>query len=59
MAYLPEIKHDELVDDFIDDSENNDIGIWQAYKNLVHKISLMNIIKGVFSGIGNFIGCLI
>ena len=52
------VNYDQLVDDFIKDSENDDIGIADAYYNLVNELSIQSIIKGFFGSIGSFCGML-
>ena len=58
MARLREHTYHELVDDFILDSEELETGVWEAYEKMSRKIALSSIVKGIFGGIGSFIGAV-
>ena len=58
MAKLREYNYNELVDDFIYDTEVLANGVWGGYKNLCRKIAISNFVKGIFGGIGSFIGAI-
>ena len=59
MAKLREYTYNEMVDDFIYDSEVLADGFLGSYKNLVRKIAVSNLVKGIFGGIGSFMGAII
>ena len=59
MANIHFPKQDELIDEFIEQSENEDEGIWASFKSLIRKIFAYNFIRGFFAGIGIFCGHLV
>ena len=58
MAYIKEDKEEKLAEQFIEDAEDEEIGFLATYLNLLRKVTLSNIIKGFFSGVGGFIGAM-
>lgn len=59
MSKLREYSYNELVDDFINDSEILADGLLGSYNKLCRKIALSNFVKGIYSGIGSFIGAVL
>ena len=56
MAYLKEQNEDEMVDEFILDTDNQEVGFLRSYYNLLRKVTFSNLVKGFFSGLGAFFG---
>ena len=59
MTHLKERHQEDLVDEFIDEAEDSDIGFFRSYWNIIKQISLVNLIKGFFGGFGGFFGSLL
>ena len=58
MAYLKEQDEAEMVDEFILDTDNSEVGFLKSYLNVLRKVTLGNLIKGFFNGLGGFFGSL-
>ena len=56
MAYLKEQHHDEMVDEFILEVDNQEVGPLKSFYNVLRKVTLSNLVKGFFNGLGAFFG---
>ena len=58
MAYLKEQDQHEMIDELINDADNNEVGFFLGFYNILRKITLSNLVKGFFGGLGGFFGSL-
>eukprot|EP00345_Euplotes_harpa_P004398 CAMPEP_0168325884 /NCGR_PEP_ID=MMETSP0213-20121227/4958_1 /TAXON_ID=151035 /ORGANISM="Euplotes harpa, Strain FSP1.4" /LENGTH=84 /DNA_ID=CAMNT_0008328463 /DNA_START=24 /DNA_END=278 /DNA_ORIENTATION=+ len=58
MAQVKDYDEKKVAKEFIEEAEDEDIGFLNSYFRMLQKITLVNLVKGFFSGIGGFIGSI-
>ena len=59
MALLKQQPLDDMVEDFIADADDENIGAFETIYRMMSKFALGGVIKGFMSGIGVFIGSIL
>ena len=59
MALLKTQTMEEVVDEFIDDADNENIGVLRSIYRMMSKFAIGGIVKGFMTGIGVFFGSLL
>ena len=58
MAYLKEIDEQQLIDEFMEDAEDDEVGFFGSYINYISKVAIGGVLRGFFTGVGAFFGML-
>ena len=59
MALVKQEPTEKLVDQFIQEAEDEEVGPLHGWYNLLKKVALGGIVKGFMTGIGIFMGSLV